>query len=85
MGLGTFSGPAELGALLVGSGEIEACAIEQLHRFVVGRAPTPGDSRTMDSLLDRFRDGYRLAALVEAIATSEAFRYRMEEELEEAP
>ncbi|MEM6990802.1 MAG: DUF1588 domain-containing protein, partial [Myxococcota bacterium] len=59
-GLGTFSGPGELGELLAGSTALEACMVRQLHRFAVGR----------DTLGDGSEAG-RLQAMTEAFATSD--------------
>jgi len=76
-GLGEFSGPAELGGLLIASGELDLCATRQLFRFAVGRQDTTADDAVVAALLDRFRTGdHRLDELLVELVATEAFRYR---------
>lgn len=69
-----FVGPVELGRLLRASGRFEACAATQLLRFALGRTEDSGDDGTI-ALLSRalVASSYRLPAMVQAMATSEAF------------
>jgi hypothetical protein len=82
-GVGTFSGPAELGALAVESGAVEACVARQLYRFAVGR--TELDEHD-DAFLARLvedsstEDGMHMLPWITEYVSSEAFRYRREEE-----
>lgn len=61
-GMGSFSGPAELGELLAGSEEMGACLVRQTYRFAVGRAQLD----TVDFEL--------IARVTEALGTGE-FRF----------
>ncbi len=76
-GVGSFNGPAELGALLAEMPAARACATKQLYRFVAGR-------REVDALdeafLETLGDGDELRPLMVEIAASEAFRFRVVEE-----
>jgi hypothetical protein len=82
-GVGTFSGPAELGALAVESGAVEACVARQLYRFAVGR--TELDEHD-DAFLARLvedastEDGMHMLPWITQYVSSEAFRHRREEE-----
>jgi hypothetical protein len=82
--VGTFNGPAGLADLVVASGEVEACVARQLYRFAVGRAAL--DAHDV-ALVDRVvgassEDGLRLDAFILGYVTSDAFRYRREEEMQ---
>jgi hypothetical protein len=77
VGVGSFSGPAELGALLVESGTLERCLVTQLYRFTVGRQERREDQAWIETMTDRFRaGGHRYDDLLMAIAASPAFAYR---------
>ena len=55
-GLGSFSGPGELGNLLAGAGDLEGCFVDHFYRFAVGRPAGPGRrslSRTLPTGLHR--------------------------------
>ena len=52
-GVGAFSGPAELAALLAGSGELTSCLIQRLYQLGVGRDPLPQDMPLLDALATR--------------------------------
>ncbi|MBT8470746.1 MAG: DUF1592 domain-containing protein [Deltaproteobacteria bacterium] len=79
VGVGSFNGPRELGQLLVESGELDPCLVEQFHRFVVGRPARAEDVRVVDALTDDFVQSPRFDALLTRVALSEAFGYRVEE------
>ncbi len=69
-----FNGPVELGRLLRASGHFETCAARQLMRFALGRAEGSADDATIGILSRALVDSsYRLPAMVQALATSEAF------------
>jgi hypothetical protein len=59
VGLGTFNGPAELAALITGSGNMESCVVMQLYRMALGRRETAGDMSTLSKLTDGFKQGGR--------------------------
>lgn len=80
VGVGTFRGPAELGALLAGSPLLDRCLVTQLYRFTVGRGEREEDAPFIDAMATRFRDGdHGLRDLLMAVATSPAFGYRVVE------
>lgn len=69
-----FEGPVELGRRLRASGRFESCAATQLLRFALGRAESRADDATLERLSRALvASSYRLPAMVQALATSEAF------------
>ena len=70
VGLGTFNGPAQLGDLIAGSGNLESCLVTQLYRMALGRRESAGDMPTLSKLTDGFKSGGRKfdELLVEVIA-----------------
>jgi hypothetical protein len=84
VGVGTFNGPAELGALLVDLPDVRRCAMRQLYRFASGRGePDALDIEYLAELAAEY-DGRELvlAELMVEIAASDAFRFRTFEEEE---
>jgi hypothetical protein len=76
---GSFSGPAELGQLLIDSGEVQRCVTSQLFQFAVGRAPQPIEEQEIDALASEFEAaGAELVPLLETYVTREAFALRKE-------
>lgn len=74
--LGDFSGPAELGALLRGSEDVQHCAVTQYWRFATGRRERAEDAPAIQMLSDGFgRDGTFLD-LIQAYIQSDSFLYR---------
>src|SRR5262249_49843781 len=49
VGVGPFNGPAELGELLIQSGQLEPCLVKQLFRFAAGRKVEDEDALTVES------------------------------------
>lgn len=81
VGGGTFSGPAELAALLVADGTLQRCAAERLYQYTMGRAALPEDAATVDALRDGFAlDNPNFADLMVSIVADDAFGFRLEEE-----
>jgi hypothetical protein len=82
VGLGTFNGPAQLGALAVGSDTLEPCVAQQLYRFAVGRTELDTHDSTLvtrvaaESAAD---GGLDMLAFITGYVGAEAFRYRREE------
>ncbi len=75
--LGTFSGPAELGALLVGSGRLEVCLAQHLYQLALGRAPGVDDQVNLDSIVAQLASrGTRLRDLILDWVSHDSFRYR---------
>jgi hypothetical protein len=84
VGVGTFNGPAELGALLVDLPDVRRCAMQQLYRFASGRSePDALDIEFLTALASDYDDRELvLAELMIDIAASDAFRFRAFEEKE---
>jgi hypothetical protein len=82
VGVGSFNGPAELADLLVASGRVEACVIEQLYRFAAGRAALDEyDERFIARLAEvSSSEGLELFTFIKSYVTSDAFRFRRDEE-----
>lgn len=79
-GFGEFSGPGQLGRLLVESGKLEACFVQQLMSFAVGRELRPEEQASHDALLADFKgDGYDLQQLLTRFVTADRFALRQEE------
>ena len=83
VGVGTFNGPAELAALAVESGLVEACVARQLYRFAVGRTELDEHDEAFLARLvadASTEDGMHMLPWITEYVSSEAFRYRREEE-----
>ncbi|MGE0792451.1 MAG: DUF1588 domain-containing protein, partial [Sandaracinaceae bacterium] len=79
-GVGEFNGPRELVTLMVESGELTRCGVEQFVRFSTGRATTAYDAPTIERVHTAFMEsGERFDALVLALVAHPTFRYRREE------
>jgi hypothetical protein len=78
--IGTFSGPRELGELLLEQGLLTRCGAQQYLRFVTGRAPYGRDAALVARLDASFvESGESFRALVLALASDPTFRFRVEE------
>jgi hypothetical protein len=78
-GLGDFSGPAELEKLLIDSGRLDACAVQQALTFAAGHKLSPTELQDATAHLSTFRSGGRaFDSLLVEIATSDAFALRKE-------
>jgi hypothetical protein len=76
-GIGDFSGPKELAALLVENDLLSPCVVEQFVHFALGRAPSSAESAR---LLQQFRaNDHSFASMVESFVTSDAFVQHTEE------
>jgi hypothetical protein len=70
-----FHGPGELAALLAADARLPHCMAEKLFIYALGRGVRPEDEPALDAIVETFAGAnHRLAALVTAIATSDAFR-----------
>jgi hypothetical protein len=79
----TFSGPAELKALLLDSlPEFTESLAERMLTYALGRGVEPSDRPVVRDLAKQAAaDGYRFQALVRAIARSAPFRERRGEDM----
>jgi hypothetical protein len=81
-GVGAFTGPAELGGLMIQAGGVDECVATMVYRFAMGRWELDEHD---DALLERLvvdaqaGGGLALDALVGELVGSEAFRLRREE------
>jgi hypothetical protein len=81
VGVGSFSGPKELGALLVDRGLIEACVVKQYLQFALGYEPASADAAALEQLVSTFRaSDHSLRELILSHVASEAFGRRSEPE-----
>jgi hypothetical protein len=75
---GPVANAVELSAKLAVSDDVHACVVQQWATFALGRSPEPQDECTMDVLLEGFAESEGdLRELMVAIATSDAFRFRV--------
>jgi hypothetical protein len=81
VGHGKFSGPAELGALLVKDGLVQPCIVQQLAQFALGRKPEGNESQLLDALTTSFADSdYAFDRLLIDYVSEPAFALRKEPE-----
>jgi hypothetical protein len=80
-GAAKFSGPLGLAQVLhKRRGEFARCLTEKMLTFALGRELAVQDRCTVDKIVDQVEDqNFRFSALVNAIATSDAFRKRRAE------
>lgn len=78
-GVGEFSGPAELGEMLVEAGEIDDCVVRQIWQFAVGRAPMTTERAAIDAAIEGFRaNGRSMRQLMIELVASPRFALRAE-------
>lgn len=84
-GVGEFTGPRELGQLMVEAGDVDVCVAQQLYRYAVGRFQLDEpDMALVSRLVDlAHEDGeaLRLDSFIRDYVASEAFQLRREEEV----
>jgi Protein of unknown function (DUF1592)/Protein of unknown function (DUF1588)/Protein of unknown function (DUF1595)/Protein of unknown function (DUF1585)/Protein of unknown function (DUF1587) len=79
VGIGDFSGPAELGALLVDEGLVEPCIVQQVFQFAIGRPPEGNELDAIQALTTTFAGAdHDFQALLLSIIESDAFARRLE-------
>jgi hypothetical protein len=79
LGSGTFNGPAELQSLLIASGRLDACAVQHLYQFTVGRALTADDASTVTAVQSASAAGAaRFDELLLVLVSDPAFLHRKE-------
>jgi len=80
-GIGDFSGPAELSELLLGTGDLQDCVVNQVYRFAMGRREGTGDHDVLTTLRTAFADsGYAFDQLLIDVVSTESFGYRKQDE-----
>ena len=80
VGIGEFSGPAELSGLLVDNGYVDACAVRQFLSFAIGREPTEYEEALLAEMVESFRSGnHDFKAFIIDFIASERFGRRGEE------
>jgi hypothetical protein len=78
-GYGVFSGPAELGSLLVQPGLLDACAVRQYLTFALGRRPSSAEQAQVDAHIQGFRERqFDFSEFVVALVESPLFALRKE-------
>jgi hypothetical protein len=81
VGVGSFSGPAELSSLMIEAGGLDACVVTQLYRFAMGRYELDDpDHELIGRLVDEATEGGELRfdeVLLDMVSTP-AFRFRRE-------
>lgn len=84
VGVGAFSGPAELASLMIQEGGLDACVVTQLYRFAIGRFELDDpDHDLIDRLTTRATEGGELRfdqVLLDMVSTP-AFRFRRDAEV----
>ncbi len=79
-GVGEFSGPGQLAKLLVDNGKVEACFMQHLMTYAIGRELRPEEDASKAALLASFKaDGYGLQQLLTHYVTDDRFALRQEE------
>lgn len=82
-GVGEFNGPAELGELIISSGQLERCIVTQVYRLAMGRQEKSEDRPHIEALEARFAaGGHAFDQLVMDMVSTESFGLRKEEEAE---
>jgi hypothetical protein len=82
VGIGTFSGPAELGALAIDAGLLDGCVVKQLYRYAIGRQEIDElDQAFIDSVVLTIGESeFRFDDVLLEFVGTQAFGYRREEE-----
>jgi hypothetical protein len=77
---GPVKNAVELAGRLAVADEVRECVARQWLRYALGREETAEEAPSVSTALQAFREsGYRIPALVVAIAKSDAFRYQQGE------
>lgn len=72
-----FAGAGALGTLLVETGQLEGCFMQNVYQFAVGRAVQDDDTPMITAMTETFEDRDDFVRLIRAFATSEGFRHRV--------
>jgi hypothetical protein len=80
VGIGSFHGPGQLSNLLVSTGTVQRCVVDQFYRFANGRAEATQEAPVLEYLRQEFEGTqYRFDELMLRYISSPAFAYRREE------
>jgi Protein of unknown function (DUF1588)/Protein of unknown function (DUF1592)/Protein of unknown function (DUF1595)/Protein of unknown function (DUF1585)/Protein of unknown function (DUF1587) len=74
---GPYDGAVELADKLLASSDLRDCVAHQWTTFALGREPGEADQCAMEEIRQTFAEGGDLHELLVAIATSDAFRFRV--------
>ncbi len=78
---GAVADALELSSVLATSEQVQRCVAANWFQFALGRNPNGGDSCAMSDVYAQFAaSDFNIRELLVAIATSDAFRYRLAEE-----
>jgi hypothetical protein len=83
-GVGQFNGPAQLGELMIQSGEVDACVATMLYRYATGKYELDEhDAALLERLVEAAKaDGdLKFDTLISEYVASEAFTLRRDEEV----
>ena len=72
-----FAGAAALGTLLVETGQLEGCFMQNVYQFAVGRSVSDEDAPMIAAMTETFEDHDDFVRLIRAFAISEGFRHRV--------
>jgi hypothetical protein len=73
-GVGVFSGPGELGKLLIESGQLERCVVRQYLTFALGRSLGAADTKGLEALNSSFVENQKsFLDLILDLIESDAF------------
>jgi len=81
LGVGAFSGPAELGSLAIEAGLLDACVVTQLYRYAIGRTELDElDQAFIQQVVTSVGEGeYQFEDVMLEFVGTQAFGYRREE------
>lgn len=72
-----FAGAGALGSLLVETGDLEGCFMQNVYQFAVGRPAGDDDEQMVSAMTQLFEDEDDFVQLLHAFTTSESFRHRV--------
>lgn len=81
VGAGTFSGPAELGELVLGSGKFEPCIARQTLQYALGHTLEEYDDGMVERMAETMRDRGDFIEMLLAYVEHPAFTRRREEQV----
>jgi hypothetical protein len=81
LGIGAFSGPAELGSLAIEAGLLDDCVVTQLYRYAIGRTELDElDQAFIQQVVTSVGEGeYQFEDVMLQFVGTQAFGYRREE------
>jgi len=77
VGIGSFRGPGELSDLLVPTGDLQACLVEQVYRLMVGRGELTGeDEDFLETVVGSLEADFAFHELIIQLVSSKSFLHR---------